>query len=123
MPQYKKYLLSIASLISAFFLNAQTAPPPGAADGKKEYQSTATKYNDLINTKLDVRFDYDKCYLYGKEWVTLKPHLYLTDSLTLDAKGMDIHQLELVHEGKNIPLKYTYDGLLLRIHLDKTYKY
>jgi aminopeptidase N len=88
----------------------------------KIYRETPPKINDLINTKLDVRFDYKKCYMYGKEWVTLKPHFYPTDTLRLDAKGMDIHNLSVVKDGKNIPLKYVYqDSLSLAIKLDKVY--
>jgi len=86
------------------------------------YRATPPKINDLINTKLDVRFDYKKCYLYGKEWVTIKPHFYPTDTLRLDAKGMDIHNVSIVENGKNYPLKYTYqDSLSLAIHLDRVY--
>ena len=89
---------------------------------QKEYRASATKTNDLTNTKLDVKFDYDKAYLYGKAWLTLHPHFYPADSLILDAKGMDIHAVALVKGSKNIPLKYTYDSLKLNIRLDKTYK-
>src|ERR1700759_3197811 len=86
------------------------------------YQATPVKINDLVHTKLDVRFDYKKRYLNGKEWVTLKPHFYPTDSLRLDAKGMDIKNVSIVKNGKNIPLKYKYeDSLSLNIHLDKVY--
>ena len=87
----------------------------------KIYRGTVTKINDLVNTKLDVRFDYKKRFLYGKEWVTLRPHIYPTDSLSLDAKGMDINTVAMVKNGKNIALKYSYDSLLLNIRLDKTY--
>ncbi|MCW3461808.1 M1 family aminopeptidase [Chitinophaga nivalis] len=87
----------------------------------KIYRAAATKVNDLVHTKLDVRFDYAKRYLYGKAWITLKPHFYTTDSLTLDAKGMDIKTVAIVKDGKNIPLKYTYDQQQLQIRLDKSY--
>ncbi len=88
----------------------------------KIYRETPPKINDLINTRLDVRFDYKKCYMYGKEWVTLKPHIYPTDTLRLDAKGMDIHNISIVKNGKNVPLKYVYqDSLSLAIQLDKVY--
>lgn len=86
------------------------------------YRTSATRINDLVHTKLDVRFDYAKRYLYGKAWITLRPHFYTTDSLTLDAKGMDIKQVALVKGGKNILLKYNYDNDQLRIQLDKSYK-
>lgn len=88
----------------------------------KIYRASATKVNDLVHTKLDVRFDYAKRYLYGKAWITLKPHFYPTDSLTLDAKGMDIKQVALVKGNKQSSLKYQYDGMQLHIQLDKTYQ-
>lgn len=60
--------------------------------------------------------------MYGKVWITLKPHFYTTDSLTLDAKGMTINEISVMKAGKQIPLKYTYDNLNLHITLDKTYR-
>ncbi|WP_343321180.1 M1 family aminopeptidase [Sphingobacterium multivorum] len=87
----------------------------------QQYRSTPTQINDLVHTKLDVRFDYTNQFLNGKEWVTLKPHFYPTDSLRLDAKGMDIKQVSLVNGSQLIPLKYTYDDHSLRIKLDRNY--
>jgi len=99
----------------------QTPPPENPA--LKIYRAAPTKINDLIHTKLDVRFDYKKRYLYGKEWVTLKPHFYPTDSLRLDAKGMDLKNISVVKNGKNLPLKFTYqDSLSVAIKLDKVYR-
>ena len=89
---------------------------------KQIYRATYPKINNLVHTKLDVKFDYDKQWLYGKEWVTLQPHFYPTDSLTLDAKGMDIKEIALIKGASKIPLKYSYDSMQLRIQLDKTYK-
>src|SRR6476646_4102094 len=99
---------------------AQQAKPEEAHSAV--YRATYPRINDLVHTKLDVRFDYKKRYLYGKEWVTLKPHFYPTDTLRLDAKGMDIKNISVVKNGKNIPLKYKYeDSLSLAINLDKMY--
>jgi len=89
---------------------------------KKIYRAAPTKINDLVHTKLDVKFDYNKSWMYGKEWVTLHPHFYPTDSLNLDAKGMTINEISVIKSGKKYPLKYVYDSLNLRITLDKTYK-
>jgi aminopeptidase N len=76
--------------------------------------------NDLVHTKLDLQFDYVKRYAYGKEWLTLKPHAYPTDSLRLDAKGMDIKTVALVNGSSMQPLKYTYaDEQNLRVSLGK----
>ena len=79
------------------------------------------KINDLVHTRLDIRFDFQKCLVYGKEWVTIKPHLYPTDSLTLDAKGMDITEVSLMKGAKKVLLKFTYDSLKVRISLNKVY--
>jgi aminopeptidase N len=72
-------------------------------------------------TKLDVRFDYNKSYLYGKEWLTLKPHFYPMDSVLLDAKGMDIKEVSMTLAASKVPLKYSYDGMQLNVKLDKSY--
>ncbi|HEX8427947.1 M1 family aminopeptidase [Hymenobacter sp.] len=84
------------------------------------YRTTPRKVNDLVHTKLDVRFDYAKRYLYGKEWVTLKPHGYPTDSLRLDAKGMDIKAVTLVNGEQQQQLKFNYDQSNLRVNLGKS---
>jgi len=90
---------------------------------KRVYRSFATKVNDLVHTKLDVKFDFTRSYLLGKAWITLKPHFYPTDSLELDAKGMNINAVSLIKNGKNLPLQYQYvDSLVLKVKLDKTYK-
>ena len=96
---------------------------PSDTSWKMNYRASNAKINDIINTKLDVRFDYSKSYLYGKAWITLQPHFYATDSLTLDAKGMDIKKIALVSSKGQLPLKYTYkDGLQLHIQLNKSYR-
>ncbi|TGE11041.1 M1 family metallopeptidase, partial [Hymenobacter elongatus] len=72
------------------------------------------------HTKLDVRFDYAKRYLYGKAWLTLKPYAYATDSLRLDAKGMDIKAVALSDGTTQTPLTYDYaDQNNLRIKLGR----
>ena len=116
-----KSLFTCLLIISGFVSMAQ---PRNAADTswKKEYRETATRINDLVHTKLDVKFDYSKSQMHGKAWVTLKPHFYTTDSLTLDAKGMDIHKVSLVKGTTMQDLKYKYDNWFLRISLDKKYK-
>jgi aminopeptidase N len=86
------------------------------------YQATPEKINDLVHTRLEARLDYAKSELHGKTWLTLKPHFYATDSLLLDAKGMNIRQIAIVKGNKNTPAKYTYDGMQANIRLDRPYK-
>ncbi|MBF9144168.1 M1 family aminopeptidase [Hymenobacter properus] len=113
------HLLGLLGLVVSSAAHAQV---PGAKP-ESPYRASATKVNDLVHTKLDVRFDYKKRYLYGKEWVTLKPHAYPTDSLRLDAKGMDIKTVAMMNGGQQTPLKYDYaDGMNLRINLGRMFK-
>src|SRR6185312_8155760 len=75
-----------------------------------------------VHTRLDLHFDYLHCYLNGREWVTVTPHFYPTDSLRLDARGMDIRQVALMQNGQPTPLKFTYDGFSLAIRLNRTWR-
>ncbi|MDB4904008.1 MAG: pepN 1 [Mucilaginibacter sp.] len=116
--------LIFTCIVTSLAIPSSYAQDPAKADDPllKIYRATPPKINDLVNTKLDVRFDYKKRYMYGKEWVTLKPHFYPTDTLRLDAKGMDLKNISIVKNGKNIPLKFKYDdSLTVAIQLDKVY--
>ncbi|MCC9019230.1 MULTISPECIES: M1 family metallopeptidase [Flavobacterium] len=118
--QFLKY-----SLFSLFLVAGQNTMAQNSDQTKNPlsvYQVTPLKVNDLVHTKLDVSFDYGKRYLYGKGWLTLKPHFYDTDSLRLDAKGMDFKTIAMVDGKKTIPLKYTYDNEQLLITLNRKYK-
>ena len=118
-----KHLFLIFVLgLSSFFASAQHLQQQQDTSWKQEYRETAPLINDLIHTKLAVNFDFPKAYMNGKAWITLKPYFYPTDSLTLDAKGMDIRTVALAKGSSNTPLKYEYDGMHLRIKLDKVYK-
>jgi aminopeptidase N len=120
--KFRLLILLFFGFLPGPVLFAQQASETKDDSWKKVYRASATKFNDLVNTRLDVKFDYAKSWLYGKAWVTLKPHFYPTDSLSLDAKGMDLHEVSIFRNGKTSPLKYDYDGMMLKIHLDKTYK-
>lgn len=119
----RKFLTCSALLLSILMVGHVSAQEKSAEkpENLAIYRVTPTKVNDLVHTKLDVSFDYAKRYLNGKEWVTLKPHFYPTDSLTLDAQGMDIKTVALVGTKGNTPLKYVYNDNKLFITLNKKY--
>lgn len=118
----RKLLFCLALIISFQLIYAQPGAAKQDTSWKKEYRETATRINNLVHTKLEVKPDFSKSYLYGKAWITLKPHFYSTDSLTLDAKGMEFKKIALLKGTQQVPLKYTYDDWQVRIKLDKTYK-
>ena len=116
--------LTCSALLLSFFMAGNLSAQEKSTEKPENlsvYRVTPTKINDLVHTKLDVSFDYAKRYLNGKEWVTLKPHFYPTDALTLDAQGMDIKTVALVGAKGNTPLKYVYNDNKLFITLNKKY--
>jgi len=116
-----KNIFSIVFLLSSCVCFSQKPDTTQSEGWKKIYRASAAKINDLVHTKLDVSFDYSRSWMYGKAWITLHSHFYAVDSLNLDAKGMTINEVSMMKTGKPVPLKYVYDGLNLRIILDKTY--
>ncbi|TDH26045.1 M1 family peptidase [Segetibacter sp. 3557_3] len=115
----RRLLTSVVLLTQLAVFGQGTLTKAGARSSV--YRATDERINNVEHAKLDVRFDYAKSYLSGKVWLTLKPHFYATDSLRLDAKGMTLSQVSLAKNNKLIPLKHEYDGMNLRIKLDRSY--
>lgn len=104
-----------------FMDEAVVTPDEGAgtfSDTLKPYNASHTFEHDLIHTKLELSFDWEKKRANGKATLTLKPWFYPTDKLTLDAKNFDIHYVGF--EGGKEQLKYDYNNEQIVIHLGKT---
>ena len=118
----KKYLILLL-VINLSFMGFSQEKGPVDSSWKETPRYTPTRINNLVHTKLDVRFDYEKTSLLGKAWITLTPHFNPTAALTLDAKGMDILQVSMVQPDKSMKtLEYSYDRKQLSIKLPRTYK-
>ena len=117
---FLKYMIFNLIAIMGQKIEAQTTDQK--TDELTVYRVTALKVHDLVHTKLDVSFDYAKRHLNGKAWITLKPHFYETDQLTLDAKGMEFKEIAIIDGKKSIPLKYTQDSEQVFITLNRKYK-
>jgi aminopeptidase N len=87
------------------------------------YRASRTRKHDLLHTKLDVRFDWEKRHLLGNAALTLKPYFYATEQLELDAKGFDIHRIGLLTSTSDtLDLEYKYENAeFLLINLGKEY--
>lgn len=82
------------------------------------YQPSAQKDWELVDTKIDISFNFQNETANATTKISLHPYFYATDSVVLDAKGMEILG---VRNGQNKDLTYTYDNLKLHIKLPKTY--
>ncbi|NJM93690.1 MAG: M1 family metallopeptidase [Cytophagales bacterium] len=86
------------------------------------YRAAETRYFDLLHTRLDVSFDFQKQHLLGKAWLRFKPYFYPQTQLVLDAKGFDLKEVALqLGTDSLLPLEFVYDNKLLTIFLENTY--
>ncbi|WP_299452184.1 M1 family metallopeptidase [uncultured Microscilla sp.] len=89
------------------------------------YRPATPRTHDLLHTKLEVRFDWQKRHLLGKATLILRPYFYPQDSVVLDAKGFDLHSIKIItsngQQEFEEDLKYQYDQRKLTIKLGATY--
>ena len=104
-------------------LEQQGYPIPQKELKSLDYQPAAKRLNDILHTKLDVRFDFNKQYLYGKASILVRPYFYPTSTLLLNAREMEIIEVALIHpdSAQHIPLNYNYNNEELIIHLNREY--
>lgn len=104
-------VIFILFLFGVSFINGQQ-DPLAIYRGEKE------KINNLVHTKLKVGFDFQNKTLSGEEWLTLTPHFYPTSKVTLDAKAMLIHEIQI--DGKK--LDFNYDNFEIIVDLPREYE-
>jgi aminopeptidase N len=84
-----------------------------------DYHASVTKSFDLIHTKLDVSFDWDKRYLLGEATISMKPHFYPAATIYLDARGMEINRVASINNKDTLNLNYSYGNDTITIKLGK----
>ncbi|MFM7016369.1 MAG: M1 family metallopeptidase [Bacteroidota bacterium] len=89
------------------------------APSMNDYHASVTKSFDLIHTKLDVSFDWEKHYLYGEATITMKPHFYASNTIYLDARGMEIKRVASINNKDTLNLNYGYANDTITISLLK----
>ena len=83
------------------------------------YNPEAKRAYDILHTKLELSFDWNKQHVLGKARIDLTPLFYPIEEVILDAKQFIIHSVKLSPNGKE--LKYAYDDYQLKIELGRTY--
>ncbi|MDP4712376.1 MAG: alanyl aminopeptidase [Saprospiraceae bacterium] len=92
---------------------------PEVAYSLPTYNSSYKRVHDLLHTRLDLRFDWEREAVLGKAELTFTPLFYASDKLILDAKGFEVNSITL-NNGQVTP-DFAYDGSYISITLDKTY--
>lgn len=83
----------------------------------QNYKASETQIFDLIHTDLELEPDWTTNHLHGKAILTLKPWFYDQDTLKLDAKGLEIHELAVNGQ------KLTFQNDLLHLTIPLLQKY
>ena len=98
---------------------------PNKVPTRPVYNASNTKNFDLVHTKLAVQFNWEEAYMYGKAKITLVPHFYTQNKLVLDARGMDLHKVQLMSTTEDLPsftdLVYAYKNDKITINLPTPY--
>ncbi len=114
-------------ITTAFFLTAcstvkkATLNPVTVNSGSANYQGSYPKLTDIINTRLDLSFNWDSAFVTGQATILAKPYFYASNQIVLDANGFQINDVSLIKKNDKQALRYTYNGKKLIIQLDKTY--
>jgi len=93
-----------------------------APAGAPVYRASATRVWDIKNTRIALSFNRIEKTADAREWITLHPYFYATDTVELDAKGMKIDSVMLVNKKEVLPVVFTYVNNKLVVHFAKTYK-
>lgn len=83
-----------------------------------DYNPSATRTIDLLDTDLKVSFDWENEQVLGLATLTFKPLFYPIETATLDAKGFVFNSIKTA-AGQS--LEYEYDGQQVTIDLGRSY--
>jgi aminopeptidase N len=87
------------------------------------YNASRKRRNDLLHTKLDLRFDWEEEAVIGTAELQLQPYFYPTDSLVLDAKGFDLQKISVEDaNGQRVNHTYDYDEEKIYLAFEKEFK-
>ncbi len=102
-------------------LDTLVIKPESTEPQPKIYRASNTRMNDILHTKLEVRFDWNNSWLFGKATIDIKPYFYPTRKLYLNVRGMEIYKVQLLKDKMYYDLKYIYENDSIKIDLDKEY--
>ena len=130
----KNRLLSI-SLITSFVilagcdLSKKTAKKPDgehitldtvevhATKAEPVYRASATKVWQIEHTRIALNFDWEAQTADAREWISLHPYFYPTDTICLDAKGMRIDSVVATTKNRTFKPTFVHENNELKIYL------
>lgn len=85
------------------------------------YRETRKRVNDILHTKLELKFDIPNATVFGVATITFKPYFYDVNHIELNAVGFKLNKIKGLGKLNGMDLTYKYDGSILNIDLGKTY--
>ena len=85
------------------------------------YRESVKRVTDIIHSKLDLKFDIANATVMGKATIAFKPYFYPINNISLDAIGFKINKIVGLGQFNGKELKYTYNGNVLIVDLEKNY--
>ena len=115
-----KKTLAISDITS---MNLDTINVVASNPAKREiYRASNQRDNDIIDTRLEVSFDWKLCRMNGRAKIFLKPYFYPTDVLCLNARGMDIKRVEVLDVDRSVVAqRINNEALAADAATDKTF--
>lgn len=130
------YMISVTGLAILISLSAcmnkketvinKTIPPVTVTASKSkeqaaEYRPSYKKVLDILHTRLEISFNWDSSFAYGKAILTCKPYFYPLSEAVIDAKGFRINEVSLIKDNQKINVPYRYDGSEISVQLGRPY--
>ncbi|MDZ4668732.1 MAG: M1 family metallopeptidase [bacterium] len=94
---------------------------PQHGKGVVSYQPMEARVHDLVHTKLDLSFDYQKQWVYGTAVLRMRQYAQESNVVALDAKGFAILRVAQIVKKDTLNLNYAYDKSKLLVTLSKSY--
>lgn len=114
-------VMEVRDLDTMFVSASKLEKDTTVMDSLPVYHATYDRPNDLLHTKLELRFNWQEEKVIGKATLDIKPYFYPVHSVQLDAKGFEFNHISLSENGTITPLTYQYNGSIVEIDLGKTY--
>ncbi|TFV93417.1 M1 family peptidase [Algoriphagus kandeliae] len=85
----------------------------------KAYRASAPRYFDILDTELDLSFDYQRQVVRGEATLQIKPYSRKQSELVLDAKDFELGRVYFLNGEEETVLNYRYDFKQVFIYLPK----
>lgn len=95
--------------------------PPPIPNERPVYREAYKRTHDLLHTKLELSFNWEKEQVIGVATLKLTPLFHPSNMLTLDAKGFTFNSIKTA-AGKTLSYDYGEDQQHVTIALDREYK-